>query len=145
MHARTYPASTYYSREDLSTQGPLCRPLVNFAVAISVAAAVALSCSGCLDAPRPDPANYDQACATTADCVLVYNGCGTCACGASGAINRRDYDRFDADNRRAFCFPVRLEGDCMCSSEECPSCSSGTCVVVVPVDDGGRPTSTCPP
>lgn len=88
--------------------------------------------------PGPhDPADYDQHCATDADCVLVFpRACPcTCHCDAPlGAVNLADLARFDDDESARPCPPRHpLAGCAMCDCVDhamVAACDGATCRAV---------------
>lgn len=91
----------------------------------------------------PDPADYDQTCASEQDCVLVFRRscqCG-CSCGEDplGAVNRAEQERFNDDQPAPIC-PPRPPGlgcaVCDCAGNfPVATCVAGRCEAVL--RDGG--------
>ena len=92
--------------------------------------------AACSSSPKTIVAtDYDQTCATAADCVLIDEGSSCCSACGNAAINKKDLARYqsDAAQRRSACAGVGCPAiacafsAAVCTAGKCASCRSASC------------------
>lgn len=110
---------------------------------VAVAVSACASTAGPSGAPTIRASDYDQTCATSDDCVAIYEGslCAPCGCAnAAIAKSATSTESTDARARAASC-PLVAGISCGACWDSRLTCSGGRCGIVEchngPCDDGG--------